>query len=124
MIAQVDVTLRAVDVVIPILVTDDNEILPGQTCTLKISKCVTTDCLQIPLTALVPSIRGLWSCYRLQPVATKPKTYQVERVEVSVVHTDGSQAIVAAALSDGDLVIPSGVERVVPGMVVQVTPES
>ena len=118
-ISQVDESVRAVDVVIPIIVTDANVVLPGQTCTLQISKCVTTDCFQLPLTALVPSIRGLWSCYRLQPVESGTKTYTVEKVEVSIVHTDGVHVVVISALDDGDLIIPNGVHKVVPGMHVQ-----
>ena len=119
-IPQVDESVRAVDVVIPISVAKmPRRFSPGQTCTLQLTKCVKADCLQLPLTALVPSVRGLWSCYRLQPTELDPQTYTVEKVEVSIIHTDGMQVIVTSSIGDGDLIIPSGVHELVPGMLVR-----
>jgi multidrug efflux pump subunit AcrA (membrane-fusion protein) len=116
-ISQVDQQVRAVDVVIPIHGEGGPAVLPGQTCTLTLRKCVTTDCLTLPITALVPSIRGLWSCYRLVPEDSG--VHRVEKVEVSIIHTNGSKVVVTSALHDGDKIIRSGVHKVVPGMRVQ-----
>jgi hypothetical protein len=120
-ISEVDRTVRAVDVVIVIEPKGKEWILPGQTCALSINKCIAVDCARLPITALVPSIRGLWSCYRLSPTEADPQTLVVEKVELSIVHTDGTEVVVTSALHDGDLIMPSGVHKVVPGMRVQLT---
>ena len=119
-ISQVDAMTRTVDIVIPIGTNDGERILPGQTCTLTLAKRIESDCVELPISALVASVRGLWSCYLLQRNDDSESIYTVKKVEVSVVHTDGVRAFVSSTLPDQALIIPDGVHKVVPGMQVRV----
>lgn len=67
-----------------------------------------------PLTALAEGRRGLWNLYALSP----PDEDGVRRVEkrlVDVVYTVADRAFVRGAVADGDDIIVSGLDRVVPG---------
>ncbi len=125
-IANIDDVMRTIDLLIPFRVDPKDHIFPGQTCTLALSKVVPIECIEVPLSSLVPSIRGLWSCYRLQPTEasrhglSESQTYTVEKVEVTLVHADGSRALISKALAEGSLIVTNGVERIVPGMQVQI----
>lgn len=119
-ISQVDAMTRTVDIVIPLQVDSGDRILPGQTSTMTLTKQIEADCVELPISSLVASVRGLWSCYRLQPVSENDSIYEVIKVEVSVIHTDGVRAFVASTLPDQALIIPDGVHKVVPGMQVRV----
>ena len=122
-ISQVDAMTRTVDVVIPLRPESSRRILPGQTSTVTLTKQIEADCVELPISALVASVRGLWSCYQLDPLPESDGIYDVVKVEVSVIHTDGVRAFVASTLADQALVIPDGVHKVVPGMQVRVVDE-
>tara|TARA_R110002049_G_scaffold2750_8_gene22128 strand:- start:35097 stop:36353 length:1257 start_codon:yes stop_codon:yes gene_type:complete len=123
-ISQVDAMTRTVDIVIPLQVDADDRVLPGQTCTVTLTKYVEADCVELPISSLVASVRGLWSCYQLVPISEGDSLYNVVKVEVSVIHTDGVRAFVTSTLPDRAIVIPDGVHKVVPGMQVRVVDES
>ncbi len=121
-ISEVDDMLRTVDVIIPLQDQSKEIVLPGQTATLVVNKRVEADCVEVPLSALVTSVRGLWSCYRLQPIDSQQQapTYEVQKVEVSVLHTNGLRAFVSSTLPDRSIIMTEGVHRVVPGMIVRI----
>lgn len=68
----------------------------------------------LPLTALTESDRGLWGVF----VITADST--LERRIVEVLHAEADRAFVRGTLSDGDRVVRTGVQRLVPGQ--RVTP--
>jgi RND family efflux transporter MFP subunit len=125
-ISSIDDATRSVDVVFSIASTAAVPILPGQTCTLTLEARVATRSLQLPVSALVPSIRGMWSCYRLEPEASDEATaagatlYRVKKVDVTVLHTDGRTAYVETAVPGDALVVADGTHKIAPGMLVQV----
>ena len=119
-ISQVDAMTRTVDVVIPLRADTGQRILPGQTSTVTLVKQIEADCTELPISALVASVRGLWSCYQLEPVSENESIYEVVKVEVTIIHTDGVRAFVESTLRDQALIIPDGVNKVVPGMQVRV----
>lgn len=119
-ISKIDDMMRTVDVLIPLRIETKDRILPGQTCTITLTKQVKSDCFELPISALVASIRGLWSCYQLRPNPSQESLYTVEKVDLSIIHSDGERAIVAASLDDGSLVVSEGVHRMVQGMHVRV----
>ena len=123
-ISQVDATTRTVDIVVPIQDEQGRRILSGQTCTVTLVKRVEAECVELPISSLVASVRGLWSCYQLQPEAENSEIHNVAKVEVSVIHTDGVRAFVVSSLPDHAKVIPDGVHKVVPEMKVRVVDES
>ena len=122
-ISQVDAITRTVDIVIPLTIPEGDRVLPGQTCTVTLAKRVEADCFELPISALVASVRGLWSCYQLVPVSEGDSVYNVVKVELTVIHTDGVRAFVSSSLPDQALVIPDGVHKVVPGMQVRIVDE-
>jgi multidrug efflux pump subunit AcrA (membrane-fusion protein) len=119
-ISQVDAMTRTVDIVIPLAVDRGERILPGQTATLTLVKQIEADCVEVPISALVASVRGLWSCYQLETVPQSDSIYEIVKVEVSIIHTDGVRAFVTSTLPDQALIIPEGVHKLVPGLQVRV----
>ncbi len=115
-VPQVDGRSRTVDVVIPLKTSPHDRVLPGMVCTLGLEKRIPEDCLELPLSALVASIRGLWSCYRLRESDSDPEVYDVEKFDVTPVHTDGDRVYVVSALPDQSLVVNDGVHKLSPGM--------
>jgi hypothetical protein len=61
------------------------------------------------MTSLSESERGLWSVYVLGVDDI------VERRLVEVLHTEAKRVYVRGTLRDGDLVVSTGVQRIVPG---------
>lgn len=122
-VSQVDSVTRSVDVIFPLQQTDGRSLLPGSSCQLRIARRIPTPCFELPVSALVASVRGLWSCYRLRPENQDAETYRVERVEVSVLHTDGQRVVVEAALPEEALVVATGPHRLVPGVRVRIAGE-
>ena len=79
----------------------------------------------LPVTALVKSDRGLWSCYAV--VATEEnnsasmantKSYRVERRLIEVLETKGERVLVRGTLQAGDAIVTDGTQRLVPGQLV------
>ncbi|QDU35955.1 putative efflux pump membrane fusion protein [Maioricimonas rarisocia] len=103
---------RTIDVIFTL--KPHSSVIEGQTCALDVTQKVVNPCVHLPHTALVPSVRGLWSVYRLEPEDSG--TFRVLREEVTVNHTDGTQVYVEASLPDGALVVSEGAHKVVPGM--------
>lgn len=63
----------------------------------------------LPLSALTESDRGLWGVYVVNDAQV------VERRLVEIVHTENARAFVRGTLSQGDTVVATGVQRLVPG---------
>ena len=77
-----------------------------------------------PSTALVKGVRGLWSCYVVEPgPANEVGVARVEARDVEVLHVDERRAFVRGALAPGDLVVSSGAHRIVPAQRVHVVGE-
>ena len=70
----------------------------------------------MPVTALSEGQRGLWSIY----IARKDDdTWTVRPGLVEVIQSEGDQAFVRGAVSDGDLIIIDGLQRITPGQEVR-----
>jgi RND family efflux transporter MFP subunit len=91
---------------------------PGDLVRLGFDRAVTAAGYWVPLEALVPSARGLWSCKVV--VTGTDGSERIARAELEVLHTDGERAYVRGTLQDGDRVVRSGVQRVVAGQEVRV----
>lgn len=114
-------TTRTVNIVYEL--KSNSVLLTGQTCTITSIKKVNEPCVELPLSALVPSLRGLWSCYRLEKIE-KSNFYELKRSEVTVLHTDGDRVYVAASLPEPALMVRDGVHKLIPGMRVRLDGES
>ncbi|MCA9113160.1 MAG: hypothetical protein KDA52_24625, partial [Planctomycetaceae bacterium] len=116
-IYSVSADTRTIDVVFTL--QPHSEVIEGETCTLNLTEQVQTPCVELPVSALVPSVRGLWSAYCLVP-DDKSEDFQVVRREVTINHTDGDRVFVETTLANGALVVREGVQKLVPGMMVRV----
>lgn len=73
----------------------------------------------VPLTALAEGERGLWNAYVLVRAASE-SLYTVESRAVEVLYQDGLRAYIDGALQPGELMVPSGLNRIVPGQQVRI----
>lgn len=116
---EVDRATRTRTVVLQLASTA--EVSPQQIARLQITQTVATEGYWLPVTALVKSDRGLWSCYAV--VTTQSNyvtTYQVERRLVEVLETNGEQVLVRGTLKEGETIVTNGTQRLVPGQLVRV----
>ena len=98
----------------------------------------------LPTSALTEGYRGLWGCYVAVPRSivsdsagrkSKPRvasanetsvraTHQLQRRELEVLHHQTEVAFVRGSLNDGELVVPVGLQRLVPGQLVRLASET
>ncbi len=92
------------------------KVSPKQIARLSITQNIDTEGYWLPITALVKSDRGLWSCYAV--VADDLNAYQIERRLVEVLETDGERVLVRGTLKEGEAIVTGGTHRLVPGQLV------
>ncbi|MBD2465250.1 efflux RND transporter periplasmic adaptor subunit [Oscillatoria sp. FACHB-1407] len=110
---EVNPTTRTRTVVLAVNNADLVSLAPNQVTRLEMTQEVSTTGFWLPTTALTPGDRGLWSCF----VVVDGK---LERRDVEVLHTETDRVLVRGLLQSGDQVVTEGVQRLVPGQVVQV----
>ncbi|WP_020399859.1 efflux RND transporter periplasmic adaptor subunit [Kordiimonas gwangyangensis] len=71
----------------------------------------------LPIRALSSDVRGLWRVYKVEDGGDGP---HVRFENVQVLYTDTNRVFVSGTISDGDLIIADGVERLAPGQRVTV----
>ena len=111
-VSKVDGATRTIDVVFTL--ENSGELLAGESCRLLVKKTVAQECFELPVNALVPSIRGLWSCFRIEESANDG--FRVDKVEITVEYTDGDRIFATGSLSENDPIVVEGVQKLVPGM--------
>lgn len=119
-----DAVARTVDVVFSLEVSSTegkSRIRSGDLARLELRRPIDAEGYWVPLTALAEGERGLWNAYvvvRAEPSGSG--RYEVESRAVEVLYQDGSRAYVNGALQPGDLLVPSGLNRIVPGQRVRI----
>ncbi|MEM9587615.1 MAG: efflux RND transporter periplasmic adaptor subunit, partial [Planctomycetota bacterium] len=78
----------------------------------------------VPLSALSESHRGLWSVYVTVPADSESGVFQLRQRELELIHQTSHLAYVRGSLSDGELIVRDGVQRLVPGQLVRAVPPS
>jgi len=73
----------------------------------------------VPLDALSEGRRGLWTVFVVHREEGSTEAAVAERRDVQVLHFDGDRAFVRGALADGELIVATGVRRLVPGQPVR-----
>ncbi|VEP14093.1 RND family efflux transporter MFP subunit [Hyella patelloides LEGE 07179] len=114
---EVDPATRTRTVVLQL--ASNVRVSPQQIARLPITQTVATEGYWLPVTALVKSDRGLWSCYAV--VATQnndANSYKIERRLLEVLETKGGQVLVRGTLKEGDAIVTDGTQRLVPGQLV------
>ncbi len=120
---EIDPATRTQTVILKLTQSATPSVAPGQIGRLKIAQTVSTTGYWLPISALVPGKRGLWSCYAVTQAENAPnnlplKPYRVERRDVKVVHTDSDRVLVRGAIESDETVIVDGIQRIVPGQMV------
>lgn len=92
---------------------DSTTIPLGAVVELTLAQQVNEPGFWVPLSALTESDRGLWGVYVVNGSSV------VERHLVEVVHTEADRAFVRGTLTTDDRVIRTGVQRIVPGQLVE-----
>ena len=94
----------------------DSAALPaGASVELELERAVAETGFWLPLTALSEAQRGLWAVYAL---VDGPEGSLTERRLVEVVHTERERVFVQGTLRDGERIVATGTQRIVPGQVV------
>jgi RND family efflux transporter MFP subunit len=86
----------------------------GSVIELELTQSVPTRGFWVPISALTASDRGLWGIYVVNDAA------ETERRLVEVIHSESERAYVRGTLADGEQIVATGVQRIVPGQAVVV----
>lgn len=91
----------------------------GQLSRLKMTNRTEARGFWLPITALSESRRGLWGAYALEPTESDASVWQVSRRELQMLHGEEERAFVRGTLKDGEVVVATGLHRLVPGQKVR-----
>lgn len=123
---EIDSTTRTQTVVLRLDPSSVGKVTPGQTARWEITDKISREGYWLPKKALVKGLRGLWSCYVLvetdKQISTgkdRDKAFRLKEETVEILHQDGERVLVRGTLATGDLVVESGVHRLVPGQLVR-----
>lgn len=119
-VSKVDAITRSVDVVFPLNMNE--ELITGKSCVVEMNQPVTQECVVLPVNSLVPGVRGLWSCFRIEKTAEHE--FQVVKEDITVEFVDGDSVYASSSMSDQDQIVVGGAQKLVPGMRVQPMSES
>ncbi|MGF1570310.1 MAG: efflux RND transporter periplasmic adaptor subunit [Nodosilinea sp.] len=97
---------------------------PGQTVRVEMTETIPTGGIWLPTQALTQDIRGLWSAYVLIPMDSPTADpaavlYAVQPKAVEILHQESDRVLVQGTLQAGDLIVASGVHRLVTGQQVK-----
>lgn len=91
----------------------------GETARLRTTRSVPTEGAWVPLSALQEGRRGLWTVYVAAPDADG---WRLTQEAVETLHVAANRAFVRTSLSEGALIVASGVNRVARGQRVRPVP--
>jgi hypothetical protein len=95
-----------------------NGIRRGDLARLVLTERIVARSIELPLTALTESSRGIWAVYvaenRPHEVGTRD-VRTLSRRQVELLHLVGEEVYVKGALEPGEQVVRAGLHRLVPG---------
>jgi RND family efflux transporter MFP subunit len=109
---------RSVDVIFTLSVPF-NGIRRGDLARLVLDERIVAQGIELPLTALTESSRGIWAVYVAEPGADAASI--LSRRQVELLHLAGEEVYVAGTLEAGEQVVSAGLHRLVPGQRVTTT---
>ncbi len=102
-------------------------LLPGDIVTLALPSHIDQPGFWLPITALTEGQRGLWGVLVAEPRDQAPEalaaSHRVDRRTVDVVHQAADRVYVRGALNENDLIVTTGLQRIVPGQWVRTRDE-
>jgi RND family efflux transporter MFP subunit len=105
---------------------------PGELVELELDQWVEEPGAWLPLTALTEGSRGLWTAYAVEPPPGGTGTAQgrggsqgpgggrLAARPLEILHLDGDRAFVRGPLAAGEMLVATGLHRVVPGQLVRI----
>ena len=125
---ELDPATRTVTVVARITTEKKSKLVPGQTVRLLVPEGRDLRGTWLPTTALMRGVRGLWSCLVVIPQPENESEQAggepgliVERRDVEILHTEEARVLVRGTLREGERVIITGMQRIVPGQRVRIS---
>lgn len=115
---EVDPATRTQTVILAFDATTARRLVTGQIARLAVPQRIDVRGFWLPNTALIQGERGLWSVYVAQPQQNENGAYRAERGDVEILYTESDRVLVRGTVEPGDLVVTSGVMRIVPGQAV------
>ncbi|NEP00107.1 MAG: HlyD family efflux transporter periplasmic adaptor subunit [Symploca sp. SIO2E9] len=122
---EVDSSTRTTTVVLKLQTNPQAQVAVGQIARLELTETIRESGYWLPVTSLVKSVRGLWSCYVLvetpgqSNASDQNKRFAVKQEDVEVLYVQGDKMLVRGTLQPNDLVISKGNHRFVPGQLVR-----
>lgn len=90
----------------------ESRAVAGEIARLQVATPIDETGFWVPTAALSEGRRGLWTVFLLRPAGDE---YLLEARVVETLRVEAERAFVRGAIADGDYVLASGVQRVVPG---------
>ena len=122
-----EATARTIDALFDPLESNP-ALLPGDIVSLALPSHIDQPGFWLPLTALTEGQRGLWSILIAEPNDQAPEllaaSHRIDRRTVDVVHQTADRVFVRGALGDNDLIVTTGLQRIVPNQWVRIKDES
>ena len=122
---ELDPQTLTVTIILTLNQADSTAILLGQVAKLQLAETIKSPGYWLPITALVETEQGLWSCYVLgkqqDVTAENQPVFQVEENIVEILHTQSDLVLVRGTLQPDQKVIVDGIHRIVPGQQVRVS---
>ncbi len=109
---EVDPATRTQTAVLQLDAAAVQSVVPQQIARLSLSQTIAAEGFWLPLEALVEGDRGLWAAYA---VVSQGAGQTAERRDVEVLYTEGDRALVRGMLQSKDVVVATGVQRIVNG---------
>ena len=75
------------------------------------------------MTALTDGIRGTWNIYTLEKFSIDEKQETLFKLlsnSVEIIHSEQDKTFIRGSLANGQLVLTSGLHRLVPGQIVKI----
>ncbi|MEL6929380.1 MAG: efflux RND transporter periplasmic adaptor subunit [Cyanobacteria bacterium J06600_6] len=103
-------------------------VIPGQLARLQLTSKIEGSGYWLPITALVETEQGLWSCYVLSAPENiadqKQEVFRIDQNNVEILHSEGDRILVRGTLQPQQQVIVDGIHRLVPGQLVRVSKQN
>ncbi|MHC2066059.1 efflux RND transporter periplasmic adaptor subunit [Bremerella sp. T1] len=113
-VPELDPATRTQTVILTLDAESSQGWVPAQVVRMELATERNADGFWLPNSALLQGSRGLWSVYVVK------EDRIIERRAVEVIHSESEQSFVRGTLVAGDQVVARGVNRLVPGMEVEV----
>jgi membrane fusion protein, multidrug efflux system len=121
-LAEIDPQTRTVTAVFD-LTQSEPALRGGQLARLEMTQSISSPGFWLPITALTESRRGLWGAYALDPSPQGNGLMRLDRRELQLLHSEADRAFVRGTLLDGEVVVASGLHRLVPNQLVRIVGE-